>query len=1169
MAEHYAGEGWSERNPIPTVQGYEEDLARRTGEAPHEPQYWNPADWVKFQSSGDETGAQGGAAGRGDPRAYAPQGGASGGASGARPPRVAELGYAASPAARQPSQHSNSTQSAHTASARSPGGAEPDDVDEEGDEVIKGAGGGEEEKEKIKKAATKNDKNANEFTPKGLRRVHDPTTDGRVLIEDQRKDMDLDAKMLDSRFGGGYSTRLPSKDAQEEQHHISPHPAEPTSLLLYPFPKAPDAEAMKAFDGVFLRLSIGLGVVLACTWLLSAFGRGWGAFFMRTVVLGGMGILGWSSIGLAQQRAVKHLDEARAHMHEARGKQYSPPMPESAEWLNAAIAVVWKQLDPAAFISVIDLVEDVMQASLPKFIQAVKISDFGLGMNPVRVIDMRGLADVMTDKEYPRKMWMERADQAASYEKPETGGEPTEESEERQKDPDQAGDFLNMEVSVCYSALPGQSSKTRATNVHLLVEFFLGAFDLLEITLPVWVQINNFVATVRVRAQIISSPPFLRNVTFTLMGVPSVRISAIPMARALPNVLDLPIISNFVQSSIAAAANMYVAPRSMTMNMRQMLAGDGVKKDTDAVGVLAVKIRYGQNLSSQDANGFSDPYCVLSFAKFGRPLYASRIIFVDLNPVWEEVAFLLMSKDDLRSDDSLSLQLWDSDKHTADDIVGRVNKPLRDLVRNPNKFTPHLSHLMGFEDADRMQGKLCWSVGFFEKAELNSKLTKKPDADASRAEKESERKPSPVDSEQEALSLNTPPDPQWPSGVLSVIVKHINGLEGREVEKGVDSDEREGPHGQDVQAGASALPCGYCEIILNDNLVYKTRVKQYSNMPFFNAGTEVFVRDWTQSDLNIVVRDARLREHDPIMGIVAMKLTDLFKDSSQVEQTFSLQDGVGYGKVALSIVFRSVQLQLPAEMRGFNTVSVDLLSNTEVTGNTQALTEKLNNVRVTIVAGTHAHKFGTMRKQPTGAENEPRLRIPVYDRYSTLLVWRFGRSLLPGVDAEFAIAVLPLWELADGQITDIDLPVIDGTRLSTLERNCINQQTMKTHQFEQIGTLSVRVRVNSGLDESFRGLVEGSRDRHEFEMYERLIGLPSRAEEASHANDDGVITRSERRHLNKVQTQELHMRHRGAMGYAPVRSAVWAKNGLKGHLRNFGNAVLGRETRDQNIDTEV
>lgn len=53
------------------------------------------------------------------------------------------------------------------------------------------------------------------------------------------------------------------------------------------------------------------------------------------------------------------------------------------------------------------MVEDVMQASLPSFVDAVKISDIGQGSNPVRIISMRGLPDQPGDKEYPREEWID------------------------------------------------------------------------------------------------------------------------------------------------------------------------------------------------------------------------------------------------------------------------------------------------------------------------------------------------------------------------------------------------------------------------------------------------------------------------------------------------------------------------------------------------------------------------------------------------------------------------------------------------------------------------------------------------------------------------------------------------------------------------------------------
>lgn len=123
--------------------------------------------------------------------------------------------------------------------------------------------------------------------------------------------------------------------------------------------------------------------------------------------------------------------------------------------------------------------------------------------------------------------------------------------------------------------------------------------------------------------------------------------------------------------------------------------------------------------------------------------------------------------------------------------------------------------------------------------------------------------------------------------------------------------------------------------------------------------------------------------------------------------------------------------------------------------------------------------------------------------------------------------------------------------------------------------MSMRIRVVPGFGEEHREMSMGAKDRHEFEVWERLIGLPQRAEVNSHANDDGVITRQERKAIERAKTQELHVRHRGAMGYAPIRTAVWAKgtwtrqeaweltwaDGLRERVRNIGDAVRGKEKR--------
>jgi len=125
----------------------------------------------------------------------------------------------------------------------------------------------------------------------------------------------------------------------------------------------------------------------------------------------------------------------------------------------------------------------------------------------------------------------------------------------------------------------------------------------------------------------------------------------------------------------------------------------------------------------------------------------------------------------------------------------------------------------------------------------------------------------------------------------------INNLERQNLEGA--SGDREGEAGQDTDDPSKQsdnLPSGYGEILVNDDMVYKTRVKQYTTNPYFEAGTEVFVRDWQNTVVRVVIRDSRLREADPVLGIVSVRLSEVFAQASSVTQVYAITEGVGYGK---------------------------------------------------------------------------------------------------------------------------------------------------------------------------------------------------------------------------------------------------------------------------------
>ena len=302
-------------------------------------------------------------------------------------------------------------------------------------------------------------------------------------------------------------------------------------------------------------------------------------------------------------------------------------LPESVEWMNTLLGVVWGLVNPDMFQSVADTLEDVMQASVPGVIENVRVAEINQGSNPIRILSLRALPD-----EHMKDL------KKAIHEENKKTKDPQEAAAD-----EEGGDYYNLEVSFAYHAAPsGKRASDRARNMHMQLVFYLGIKGLFGIPLPIFVELQELVGTVRLRMAMTPEPPFLKTLTFTLMGVPHVQAGCIPMVEKGVNILNLPLISNFVNYAIGAAASMYVAPKSMSLDMRAMLQGDDITKDVQALGVMWIRIHRAVGLSKQDKRGSkyggSDPYITLSFSKYGKPMYCTRVITDDLNPIWEETA---------------------------------------------------------------------------------------------------------------------------------------------------------------------------------------------------------------------------------------------------------------------------------------------------------------------------------------------------------------------------------------------------------------------------------------------------------------------------------------------------------------------------------------------------
>lgn len=485
--------------------------------------------------------------------------------------------------------------------------------------------------------------------------------------------------------------------------------------------------------------------------------------------------------------------------------------------MNTLLGIVWGLINPDMFAGVADTLEDIMQASVPGVIENVRVAEINQGRNPLRILSLRALPDshVKEMKDNIRKQDSETkgSQEAAAVE--------------------QSRDYYNIECSFAYHARPtGKRVSAKARNMHMQLVFYLGIKGLFGVPLPIWVELQGLVGTVRLRLQMDPEPPFLKALTFTFMGLPKVQAGCMPMLESNVNILNLPIISKFVNYSIATAAAEYVAPKSMTLDVGKMLVGDDIQKDVEALGIFWIRIHKATGLSKQDRRGKkgggSDPYITVTFSKYGKPMYCTRVIQDDLNPVWEETCALLVTPGLIKADEQLSMELWDSDRTTADDIVGKVELSMQKLIQHPGKMYPHVSKLKGFKEGTSMPGELHWEVGYFGKPQFRPSLrTHGKDVNLPDALKDNEElqdiKGSLRTSEEDAV-VHTPPDPLWPSGICSVIIHQIVNLElentqGSQGNRKGREFEPARPSGETKEEESKKLPSSYCTILFNDELV--------------------------------------------------------------------------------------------------------------------------------------------------------------------------------------------------------------------------------------------------------------------------------------------------------------------------------------------------------------
>ena len=424
---------------------------------------------------------------------------------------------------------------------------------------------------------------------------------------------------------------------------------------------------------------------------------------------------------------------------------------------------------------------------------------------------------------------------------------------------------------------------------------------------------------------------------------------------------------------------------------------------------------------------------------------------------------------------------------------------MQKLIQHPGKMFPQQSKLRGLSAESSLPGELRWEVGYFGKPQFRPALRSDgkdrnlPKALANQEALQDEK--GTLNNETDDAVAHTPPDPLWCSGICSVVIHQIVNLELENI-KGT-SPQRKGreyepakPAGESIAEENENLPTSYCLIHFNDQLVYRTRAKAVSSKPIFNAGTEQFIRDWRTAIVTVTVRDQRYRQHDPILGVVPLRLTDLLQTSSQVTRWYPLDGGVGFGRVRISLLFRSVELKLPPNMLGWDVGTFEFLSNRILaTGFKPKAKLKLRTGGST---GSISRTQCNALDEGDGvywdlSKSSQAVKLPVKFRYRSPVVFEFH---VPNKRGAVAYSQIWLHHLSDNESTDINIPIWTTSNGRRLTQNYITEENIRAKEvpgledLQEIGRLQFRCKFSAGTDESHEVFVTDNDSRETHETWE-------------------------------------------------------------------------------------
>jgi hypothetical protein len=207
-----------------------------------------------------------------------------------------------------------------------------------------------------------------------------------------------------------------------------------------------------------------------------------------------------------------------------------------------------------------------------------------------------------------------------------------------------------------------------------------------------------------------------------------------------------------------------------------------------------------------------------------------------------------------------------------------------------------------------------------------------------------------------------------------------------------------------------------------------------------------------------------------------------------------LPGGIGFGRIRISLLFRSIETRLPPNQLGWDVGTFEFTSDRilAVGYNQNAKLKLRTGGSVGKIGRSNCKKLeggdGVYWDIETKDDQDQGVRLPVKYRYRSPVVFEFHTA---GKRKADAYSVIWLHHLIDNEQTPINIPIWQTSAPARLCQNYITEANCKDEvgldDLKEVGRLQFRCRFKAGMDESHEQFIQDNDSRETFETWQACL----------------------------------------------------------------------------------